>query len=178
MRPRRELVKSQSTVFPLIVIGIAVFGGKVWDMPAWRMIPLTHCVWPMSAHRGLCDHWLAWNVYSSRIERVGVTLTEEGVRRLPEPARRLVVDGELWLDRWSLVALDVPIYPQLRFQFGVVESLRRRCGAENLVEVSVQHSQSEGGFLERLTVEDFDERRHLFWINAQPRDGLPAGNRR
>ena len=127
------------------------------------------CVWPITARWGLCDHWLAWSVYSTRIERVGVTLTDEGVRRLPESARRLATDGELWLDRWSLSALDVPVYPQLRFQFGVVEGLRKRCGADNLVEVIVQHSPRDGGVFERLTVEQFDERSREFWINTRPR---------
>ncbi|MBC7817132.1 MAG: hypothetical protein IAG10_09620, partial [Planctomycetaceae bacterium] len=127
------------------------------------------CAWPITGRWGLCDRWLAWSVYSTQIERVSVTLTDEGVRRLPESARRLVVDGELWLDRWSLAALGVPIYPQLRFQFGVVEGLRRRCGEQNLVEVNVQHSPREGGVFERLNVEQFDERSHAFWINTQPR---------
>ncbi len=130
---------------------------------------LIACVWPITERWGLCDHWLAWSVYSTQIERVGVTLTEEGAQRLPESARRLVVDGELWLDRWSLNALDVPIYPQLRFQFGVIEGLRRRCGADNVVEVNVQHSQRDGGAVERLTVEQCDERNRAFWINTRPR---------
>ncbi len=127
------------------------------------------CVWPITARWGLCDHWLAWSVYSTRIERVSVTLTDEGVRRLPESARRLVVDSELWLDRWSLTALDVPVYPQLRFQLGVVEGLRQRCGADNVVEVNVRHSFQDGGIFERLSVEQIDERRREFWINTQPR---------
>ncbi len=127
------------------------------------------CVWPITGRWGLCDHWLAWSVYSTQIERVNVTLTDEGVQRLPESAQRLVVAGELWLDRWSLAALDVPVYPQLRFQFGVVEQLRRRCGEENLVEVNMQHSQRDGGIFERFTVEQFDERSRAFWINTRPR---------
>jgi hypothetical protein len=130
----------------------------------------------MAEHWGLCDRWLAWSVYSARTERVSVTLTDEGLRRLPESARRIVTDGELRLDQWSLTALDVPIYPQLRFQFGVVEWLRRRCGAENLVEVTVQRSPSDGGGIARLTTVQADEDRRTFWVNTQPRNGSPAGN--
>lgn len=135
------------------------------------------CVWPMTARWGLCDYWLAWSVYSTQIERVGVTLTDNGVRRLPDSARQLAADGELWLDRWSLAALDVPIYPQLRFQLGVVEELRRRCGDENLIEISVQRSQHDGGSVERLTIAECDEQRAAFWINSRPRGGSLAGNR-
>lgn len=128
------------------------------------------CLWPAAERWGLCDRWPAWSVYVARSERVSVLLTEEGLRRLPESARRCVRDGELPLDRWSLEALDVPIYPQLRFQLGVVESLRQRCGAENLVEVIVQHFEGRRGELERLTVEQLDARRREFWINTRPRD--------
>ena len=136
------------------------------------------CVWPVTERWGLCDRWLAWSVYSARSERVSLTLTEEGLLRLPESARRWVTDGELPLDRWSLTALNAPTYPQLRFQFGVVEWLRRRCGVENLVEVIVQHSRGAGGEVERLTAEQCDEHRRVFWINSQPRDASLAGNRR
>ncbi len=127
------------------------------------------CVWPVTERWGLCDRWLAWSVYSAHSERVSVTLTAAGLRRLPESARRCVTDGELPLDRWSLVALDAPISPQLRFQFGVVDWLRRRCGEENLVEVIVQHSHGAGGNIERLPVEQLDERRRAFLVNTQPR---------
>ena len=126
------------------------------------------CLWPLTECWGWCDRWLAWSVYAARSERVSVTLTAEGQRRLPESARRCLVEGELRLDHWSLAALDAPIYPQLRFQFGVVEWLRRNCGDDNLVEVLVQHSQGVGGTIERITVEQLSERRRQFWIGAQP----------
>ncbi len=131
-------------------------------------VTLFACVWPITAGWGLCDHWLAWSVYSTRIERVSVTLTDEGARRLPESTRRLVVDGELRLDRWSLAALDVPVYPQLRFQFGVIEGLRRQYGVINLIEVNVQRASGDGETFERLTIEQFDERSREFWINTRP----------
>lgn len=136
------------------------------------------CMWPLTERWSLCDRWLAWSVYAARSERVSVTLTDEGLLRLPESARRCVTDGELPLDRWSLAALDVPTYPQLRFQFGVVNWLRRRCGDENLVEVIVQHSRGAGGEVERLTAEQCDEHRRQFWLNDQPRSTSLAGNQR
>lgn len=127
------------------------------------------CLWPITERRGLCDRWLAWSVYVARAERVRVTLTDNGLQRLPESARRCATDGELPLDQWSLVSLNVPIYPQLRFQLGVVEWLRQRCGEDNLVEVIVQHSDGVRVEIERLTVEQFDEQRRAFWINTKPR---------
>jgi hypothetical protein len=144
-------------------------GGLTPPRSPARFLILFACVWPITERWGLCDHWLAWSVYSTRIERVSVTLTDEGVRRLPESARRLAVDGELWLDHWSLAALDVPIYPQLRFQFGVIEGLRHRCGADHLVEINVQHSPRDSNAIERLTVEQFEQRRRAFAINTRAR---------
>ena len=131
------------------------------------------CIWPMTKCWRLCDRWLAWSVYSAQSERVSVTFTDEGLCRLPESARRCVTDGELPLDRWSLAALDAPIYPQLRFHFGVVEWLRRRCGEDHLVEVIVQHSQGAGGEIERMTIGQLDEHRLAFWINTRPRGLSP-----
>ncbi|MBM3968392.1 MAG: hypothetical protein FJ302_00805 [Planctomycetes bacterium] len=127
------------------------------------------CIWPVTERWGFCDRWLGWSVYAARSERISVTLTDEGLRRLPEAARRCVTDGELPLDRWSLSALDVPIYPQLRFQFGVVEWLRQQCGEENLVEVIVQRSRGGSGHVERLTAEQVDEQRRAYRINTRPR---------
>ncbi len=132
---------------------------------------LLACVWPVTERWGYCDRWLAWSVYVARSERVSVMVTDEGLRALPESARRCVTDGELRIDQWSLAALDVPMYPQLRFQIGVVEWLRQRCGDDVFVEVIVLHSHG-GGKLERLTIEQFDERRRDFWINTRPRPPL------
>ena len=146
------------------------FGAARWTPSLTLRVSLLAlvCVWPVAARWGYCDRWLAWSVYGARSERVSVTLTDEGIRALPVSARRCVVDGELRLDQWSLAALDVPMYPQLRFQIGVVEWLRQRCGDDTLVEVIVQHSCG-GGKIERLMVEQFDERRRDFWINTTPR---------
>ena len=137
---------------------------------ALRVSLIAACLWPITERWGLCDRWLAWSVYVARSERVSVTLTDDGLRRLPESARRCIVDGELPLDRWSLAALDVPIYPQLRFQFGIVEWLRQRCGNENFIEVMIQHSDGRRSEVERLTVEQLDARRREFWVNTRPRD--------
>jgi hypothetical protein len=124
------------------------------------------CLWPISERWGLCDRWLAWSVYSGRGEQVRVALTKLGWQRLPPAAQPLAIDGELRLDRWSLVALDVPIYPQLRFQLGAVDWLCQRCGCENIVEITVHRAV---GGLERLTVAELDELRRTFRINTRPR---------
>jgi hypothetical protein len=135
----------------------------------WTTIVSAVCLWPATERWGLCDRWLAWSVYSGRGEQVRVTLTEIGWQRLPSAARKFADDGELPLDRWSLAALDVPIYPQLRFQCGAVGWLCQRCGEENIVEITVQHGV---GGVERLTVEEVDEHCRTFWINTRSREPL------
>ena len=149
-------------------------GGTAWRIPSLTLrggLLSLACLWPVMERWGYCDRWLAWSVYVARSERVSVTLNDEGLRALPPSARRCVTDGELRLDQWSLAALDAPMYPQGRFQIGVVEWLRQRCGDETLVEVIVQHSR-DGGAIERLTIEQLDERRREFWINTTPRPPL------
>ncbi len=129
-------------------------------------------VWPLTEPLGFCDHWLAWSVYSTRTERVSVTLSDEGLQDLPEPVRRLTVDGELVLDRWSIEALDVPIYPQWRFQWGIVEWLRRHAGEDHVLEITLIRpaSRLQRDFqTQRIPGDQFDERRNEFWLNSRPR---------
>lgn len=129
-------------------------------------------VWPLTAPLGFCDHWLAWSVYSTRTERVSVLLSDEGLQRLPEPVRRLTVDGELALDRWSIEALDVPIYPQWRFQWGIVEWLRRHAGEDHVLETTLIQpaSRVQRDFqTQRIPGDQFDEHRNEFWLNAHSR---------
>ena len=126
---------------------------------------------PILEPLGFLDRWPAWAVYTARCERVSVVLTELGQRRLPESARRVLVDGELLLDQWSLEALDAPSYPQLRFQFGVVEWLRQRCGDEAIIEVNLQiaGSSAKMPFLtERLTLSEWQRFGDSFWLNTIP----------
>lgn len=121
---------------------------------------------------GFVDRWPAWAVYSARGERVTVTLSELGQGRLPKSATRVLAGGELPLDRWSLEALDAPIYPQLRFQLAVVEWLRRRCGDDSIVEVTLQTSTTSAKMplvTERLTLDEWQQRRASFWLNSLPR---------
>ena len=98
--------------------------------------------------------------------------SDEGLQRLPAEVRQLTTGGELALDRWSLDALNVPIYPQWRFQWGVVEWLRRRCSAEHVLEiVLVQPGRRVQVDVqtERISGEQFAERRSEFLFNVHPR---------
>jgi hypothetical protein len=135
-------------------------------------IVLFAMLWPITESIGLCDHWLAWSVYSTRTERVSIMLTDEGVRRLPEAAQRCVISGELPLDRWSIDSLDVPIYPQLRFQLGIVEWLRQRCSEENVLEVTIMHpgSRLQGSVAtEFVAIVPITHQLEQYWMNGRPK---------
>jgi hypothetical protein len=88
---------------------------------------------PASESFGYCDHWPAWELYSPRSSRIQIAIHESAVDRLPpEIQRHLSSAGEnvawrqLHIDRWSLDALSVPIYPEDRFQMGVALELARQ----------------------------------------------------
>jgi hypothetical protein len=95
-------------------------------------------LWPSLESFGFCDHWPAWAVYAANPERVTVTVHSDELSKLPEDLRQYigrqyiglqtVFDDShpLRIDRWSLDALYVPIYPQDRFQVGVALYLARQ----------------------------------------------------
>lgn len=74
------------------------------------------------------DHWLAWGLYAPRNSRVTLYLQRDESLTIDTVHREyLDMRGEgewvaLDLGKWSIDALAVPIYPQDRFQLGVVEA--------------------------------------------------------
>lgn len=89
-------------------------------------------VWPSLEPIGLCDHWLAWAVYSARPGHSQV-IADSGID-LPVPSTQSVGLDSFDLDtsmyhprifhiietgKWSLETLRVPILPENRFQIGV-----------------------------------------------------------
>ncbi len=126
------------------------------------------CLWPITHPWGWCDRWLAWSVYSARGSNVSVVLSAEGVARLPPSMQPLVESGELRLDQWSLSALNVPIYPELRFQRGVMKALRDRVGPENLLEVVVVSPIDEPR-IQRFTTDQWSDPQWKSWLNVTPR---------
>ena len=72
---------------------------------------------------GLYDHWPGWALYASRPERVRVFIGETTQPNLPPDVKRHANTRRgrwlfLRLDRWSLEAVDAPVYPQDRFLLG------------------------------------------------------------
>ena len=105
-------------------------------------------VLPLVEPWGWFDVWPSWGLYASRAERATVLLRTARDESIPAPIRpylREVSDSPGWqhldLHTWSLATLDAPLYPQNRFQLGVVRSITDRLPPD--VEIRVQlHSQS------------------------------------
>ncbi len=78
---------------------------------------------PVTERYGLWDHWLSWSLYSPHTSRVNLEVHDWAAPQLPgylQPylASEASEDGwrRLSLEPWSLQELDVPIYPQARYQ--------------------------------------------------------------
>jgi hypothetical protein len=104
------------------------------------IVMLSAMIWPALEPIGLCDHWPAWAVYAAKPERVIVLVDETDAAKLPPNLQAYLAKPDLegWsalrIDRWSLDALYVPIYPQDRFQVGVALALAR---TEKLKQIRV-----------------------------------------
>ncbi len=137
-------------------------------------------VLPLLEPFGWFDHWPAWAVYASRPERVTVFIDRTARSRLPEslqkhvePPRPLDDWCEVRLDRWSLEALAVPLYPQDRFQIGVAIDLAHRYELDSDIRVFIESSASrwtgKRSSRELIGREDIEREADRFRLNATPR---------
>ena len=153
-----------------------------------QLVPEILCVlltgiviaFPASESLGYCDHWPAWELYSPRSSRVQIAIHESAVDRLPpEIQQHLSAAGEdsdwrqLYLDRWSLESLSVPIYPEDRFQFGVARALAEHYELALAIHVT-QQSASDRWTGERdeqafVGTEQIEATRRKFRINTKAR---------
>jgi hypothetical protein len=166
-------------------------GGKTLRQPArLAIIPgllargtiLAAVLLPFAEPWGWWDHWPSWGLYSTRGERIAVAL-HESARKQVEPTLGAFLEtdaaaGDEWLrlrlDRWSLTTLAAPVYPQNRFQLGVVLGTAQRFQLrDDQVWVTIAGPANRWTGVRRL-----DERHGLqqvrepasrFWLNMQPR---------
>lgn len=98
---------------------------------------------PLLEPFGYFDHWPAWALYVSRPERVTVSVHVLSRDRLPEAVRdHADPPRQLWcevhLDRWSLDALDAPIYPQARYRLAVALALAKNAKLGDALRVVIE----------------------------------------
>jgi hypothetical protein len=115
-------------------------GGRPARLSLARGAVLAAVVLPLLEPSGWFDIWPSWGLYAPRAERVSLLIARRAARRLPESVRNYLAESdgggqwvELRIDRWSLSALDAPIYPQNRFQLGVAAAVGRRFGLDRQI---------------------------------------------
>lgn len=139
-------------------------------------------LWPALEVVGLCDHWPAWAVYSSRPEIVTIEVPDEQVGKLPAslqphigPPLPLSDRRPISIDHWSFEQRHCPIYPNSRYRLAVARSLEDRYGVR--LRVTEQSPPARWtGKRQVIEVADLDadlDRR--FWFNTRSRvTSIPA----
>ena len=133
-------------------------------------------VWPALSGIGLCDHWPAWAVYSSRPEIVLIQIAEEQVAQLPKslrphvgPAQPLSPWRPISIDQWSFAQRHCPIYPQDRYRLAMARHLESTYDATfRVTEYSAPDrwtGKRQSREIENLAAEG-DQR---FWFNTLSR---------
>lgn len=133
-------------------------------------------LFPLTENIGICDHWPAWAVYSSRPGQVDVLIPEEALQRLPAESKEYVgppapleTDRPLRLDAWSFETRSCPLYPQNRYRLAVGRALLGNA-AEDAVFIVTSTPTRWGDRpdpqrLENAEVETFLKR---YWMNTLP----------
>lgn len=158
---------------------------RAWGLPIVFVAILSL---PLTERFGIWDHWPSWALYSPHSSRVAFSIHESRVERLPEllhpylePDRDSIGWRNFAMDRWSIDALGVPVYPQARFQLGVVLAVFEGTDLDDAVRVRLRgvagrwDGQREEAFLGGR--QQIEEAADQFWLNAKPRAGWKATRR-
>jgi uncharacterized membrane protein YphA (DoxX/SURF4 family) len=74
---------------------------------------------------GAWDDYLSASLYSGKSRDAWILLSEEGMRRLPPNVpRTAIADRWLEINRWAMLELNTPPYPELRVYKAVARKLR------------------------------------------------------
>ena len=137
-------------------------------------------LFPATSSFGLCDHWLAWELYAPRSSRVTIELPASAVEQLPHSVRAYAkqspyLPGVVRLDlaQWSLQQLGVPVYPQSRFQLGVARAVGAQLNNDGSLRIT-EKSQSDRRTGKRSSVQvrganELEKQTARFWLNTRPR---------
>lgn len=154
--------------------------------PQLKLLLLWVAVWPAGVQMGWCDPWLGWALYSPRPQEITVLVDDQALAQLPPKLRSTAILSHVvttsfsghsqfaWqvnLPRWSLEAVQAPIYPHPRFELGLILALiqsghlpdshfmvllKRRRTSDHSVEIMTTHAE-------------VIETAARFWFNAFPR---------
>ena len=154
---------------------------KSQDYPGvvrFRYLFLVLLLLPLLEPWGLLDHWLCWGLYSPRNSRVTFEIYQLPGERLPaeiepyvRPSRFREGMVELRMDQWSLKGIQVPIYPQARFQLGVAAAVIKEAKLQAFViTVQSMSGRFSGDRKEQVikSLDQLEEALEGFWVNARP----------
>jgi hypothetical protein len=118
-------------------------------------------LFPLTQPIGICDHWPAWQVFAPRTSRAKI------------PSYSSEID-ELWpsFHSWSEFTLQVPVYPQARFQLAVAVAAQQKFpNAKGLpIEVSGESNRWTGvRESETLTGDQVRMKVERYWLNTKAR---------
>ncbi|UUO06724.1 hypothetical protein M4951_00060 [Blastopirellula sp. J2-11] len=134
---------------------------------------------PLLEPLGYCDAWPGWALYASHVSRADLYIDAAAAEALPERLQPFLHEskwGPYRLDaaQWSLHALNVPIYPDDRFQTGVAIAVAQKYGVAWFCELGVQDpadrysgERTETRYRGPQQMEAATQR---YWLNAQPND--------
>ncbi len=140
--------------------------------------------WPCLEPWGVCDVWPAWGLYAQHGEQLTVRITDRGLQRLPvawqeTATRRLEAGEETW--DWqlrpqpvSLRSVWAPLYPQNRFQLGVILDVAKNAGVEPEEVSAIWYFPANRWTGTRRSVQlnslaELERMADRCWLNARPR---------
>jgi len=178
-QPRNKPVSEQS----MIVESAEQFRNPQPRSVACRAMTVLAVLLPFLEPWGYFDQWPSWALYSARSPRVALLIAPGARQHIPEHLRRYLspprsVDGRIRLDLadWSLSQLDVPIYPQRRFQLAVMLAVARAYRLKSAIRVEQFSAANRwtGARSMRHTdhVNELANECQTFLINTQPRRQL------
>lgn len=148
---------------------------KTWGDRLGLTIAITLTVWPATEPLGLCDHWTAWAVYSSRTENLQIEVREADIAQLPASLRPHVGAGQAFadwrpisLEAWSLTQRHCPIYPQSRYRLALAREIERAAGITLRLRESSPANRWTGLRTQR-TIESLEKEFHRYWFSTTAR---------
>jgi hypothetical protein len=153
----------------------------VFEQVASKMVLALAMLMPLAERHGYWDHWPSWALYAPHTSRSKVWVAETAVDRLPSRLRELIEGApsdmmqgrEVPLDKWSLSALNVPIYPQSRFQLGIARYLAEQVEASHGIRVELWDSASRldgHRLIQRLDGrQQIEQAADNYWLGSRPR---------
>ncbi|MEC9092246.1 MAG: hypothetical protein VX438_06040 [Planctomycetota bacterium] len=145
----------------------------------YRLMVILLLAAPVLEKLDLADHWPAWELYAPRTSRCRIWIVDWKIPLLPSSvqkhvrAKRVNSDGpqllrELDLSRWSIDSLNVPVYPQDRFQLGVAIHIVKRLNLEQGFQVKLQSAANrwtgERKTLTLTNLKALQEKKGEFWL--------------